>query len=162
MSDTRTKRRYAHELYPEGDEGQTRPLTVEVPYLYARAVGLDLWGTGWLDTEEGRKAAHDRIGHLLEARHMALLADALLQGLAGQEAWEWADQRAWDETGECTYDRASRYVDVARIKPYLCGPEPSYHDHMESTGDVMGQGIVTRIDCPESECPACTEAVPGE
>jgi hypothetical protein len=28
----RTKRRYAHELYPHGEEGGTRSLEVEVPY----------------------------------------------------------------------------------------------------------------------------------
>lgn len=26
-----------------------------------------------------------------------------------------------------------------------------------ATGDVMGDGIITRIDCPESECPTCTK-----
>lgn len=33
-----TKRKYAHELYPHPAEGEVRPLAVEVPYLYARAV----------------------------------------------------------------------------------------------------------------------------
>ena len=33
--------------------------------------------------------------------------------------------------------------------------------HMASTGDVTGHGIVTRIDCPESECPTCTEEAPN-
>ena len=35
----RTKRRYAHELFPHPDECEVRPLAVEVPYLYARAIG---------------------------------------------------------------------------------------------------------------------------
>ena len=34
----RTIRRYAHEIYPHGNEGETRDLAVEVPYLYARAI----------------------------------------------------------------------------------------------------------------------------
>ena len=160
MSDRRTIRRYAHELYPHAEEGETRALAVDVPYLYARAIGLDVWGTGWHDdkTDSGRERAIDRHIQLSAARHMALVADALLQGMAGQEAWEWADQRAWDETGEWVYVRAMHYgVPVEHIKPYPCGPEPDHHDHMESTGDVMGYGVVTRIDCPESACPTCTE-----
>ena len=32
----RTKRRYAHELYPHAGEYEVRPLAVEVPYLYAQ------------------------------------------------------------------------------------------------------------------------------
>ena len=42
MSERRTIRRYAHEMYPHAEEGETRALAVEVPYLYARAVGLDV------------------------------------------------------------------------------------------------------------------------
>ena len=160
MSERRTIRRYAHEMYPHAEEGETRALAVEVPYLYAQAVGLDVWGTGWYDdkTDAGRDRAGLRTIRLVAARHMALVADALLQGMAGQEAWEWADLRAWDETGEWAYERAMHYgVPVERIKPYPCGPEPDRHDHMASTGDVMGDCIITRIDCPESECPTCTE-----
>ena len=160
MSERRTIRRYAHEMYPHAEEGETRALAVEVPYLYAKAVGLNVWGTGWYDdkTDAGRDRDILRHIQLIAARHMALVADALLQGMAGQEAWEWADLRAWDETGEWVYERAMHYgVPVERIKPYPCGPEPDRHDHMASTGDVMGDGIITRIDCPESECPTCTE-----
>ena len=48
----RTKRRYAHELYPgPKDEWEIRPLTVEVPHRYARFLGLSSWGTGWFDAE---------------------------------------------------------------------------------------------------------------
>ena len=163
MSERRTIRRYAHEMYPHAEEGETRALAVEVPYLYARAVGLNVWGTGWDDdkTDAGRDRAILRHIQLVAACRMALVADALLQGMAGQEAWEWADLRAWDEAGEWVYERAMHYgVPVERIKPYPCGPEPDYHDHMASTGDVMGDGIITRIDCPESECPTCTEPAP--
>ena len=145
----RTIRRYAHELYPHPDEWEVRPLSVEVPYLYARAIGLDVWGTAWIDSP-GR-ASFDRILHLLEARQKALLADALLQGLAGDAAWSWAADR-YDETGGVVHDRAVHYgVPVSLIKPYPCGPEPDHHEHMASTGDVTGHGIVTRINRPESE-----------
>ena len=153
----RTIRRYAHELYPHPDESEVRPLSVEVPYLYARAVGLNVWGTAWFDTQ-GREAS-DRILLLLEARQKALIADALLQGLAGDEAWAWAVGRC-DETGEVVHDRAVHYgVPVSLINPYPCGPELDHHDHMSTTGDATGHGIVTRIDCPESECPTCTEEI---
>ena len=41
MSDRRTKRRYAFELFPHADEGEVRPLSIDVPYLYgAVVVGL--------------------------------------------------------------------------------------------------------------------------
>ena len=43
----RTKRRYAHELYPHADDFERRPLETEVPYLYARAHGIDIYGTGY-------------------------------------------------------------------------------------------------------------------
>lgn len=165
----RTIRRYAYELYPHPNEGENRDLAVEVPYLYARAQGFEVWGTGYFDLAPRREdgtydAAEnrqriDRIGQIIDAARIAFLADALLQGLTGQEAWDWADQRHWgDSVGEWVWERGTHYgVDLARIKPYPCGPEPSQHDHMASTGDVMGHGIVTRIDCPESECPTCTE-----
>ena len=157
MSERRTIRRYAHEMYPHAEEGETRALAVEVPYLYAQAIGLNVWGTGWSDVEP-RQLMAARTQQLVYARREAFMADAMLQGLTGDEAWTWADLRAWDETGEWVYERAMHYgVPVERIKPYPCGPEPDRHDHMASTGDVMGDGIITRIDCPESECPTCTE-----
>ena len=109
-----------------------------------------------------REIAGSRIHHLINARRLAFLADALHQGMTGQDAWEWAEGRALEETGELAYDRARRHgVPCDRIKPYPCGPEPDHHDHMASTGDVTGHGIVTRIDCPESECPTCTEEAPN-
>lgn len=157
----RTKRRYAHELYPHPEEGEVRPLSVEVPYLYARAAGSTPKGTGWhkapWKTDEWAKtASHHHILLLIEARHKALLADALLQGMAGDEAWAWAEQRM-DEAGEWIYERATHYgVDPKRIKPYPCGPDPDYHDH-ESEPDARGWSTVTRVEGRESECPDCTE-----
>ena len=47
MSDRRTIRRYAHELYPHPNEYEVRALEVEVPYLYARFIGLNTFGTDW-------------------------------------------------------------------------------------------------------------------
>ena len=152
-----TIRKYAHELYPHAEEGETRPLVVEVPYLYAQAIGLNVWGTGWSDVEP-RQLMAARTQQLVYARREAFMADAMLQGLTGDEAWTWADRLGWDETGEWAYERATHYgVPVDRIKPYPCGPEPEHHHHMASTGDVTGHGRMTSIHCRESECPSCTE-----
>ena len=165
---TRTKRRYSHELYPHGEEGESRPLAVEVPYLYARAQGLEVEGTSWFDMlhpdqpADTRRLAAERTNQIVQAAQIALLADALLQGLTGQEAWDWASHRSvGDVLGEWIWDRGTHYgVDLLQIKPYPCGPEPTTHDHMASTGDVMGEGIITRIACRESECPTCAEQTP--
>lgn len=151
-------RRYAHELFPPPEEREVRPLMVEVPYLYARAIGLDTWDTGWSaapwETNEwANTAALHRIQLRNDTRLQALLADALLQGMAGDEAWAWATQRAWDHDGTWIHARATHYgIDPGRIKPYPCGPEPDSHDHVDPL-----TRIVTRVDGRESECPDCTE-----
>lgn len=167
MSTRRTKRRYAHELYPHPDEWEVRDLATDVPYLYARAQGLATMGTGWHDlfdlrTADGYRQANERTMAYISAAEIAFLADALHQGIAGQEAWVWAQERlaGGDSIGEWIYERATHYgVPIERIKPYPCGPDPTHHDHMVSTGDVMGHGIVTRIDVPEDECETCTEPI---
>lgn len=161
----RTKRRYAHELYPHADEYEVRSLSVEVPYRYARAIGFEVSGTGWFEMRGDplKNAASGNRGMILiNARETALLTDALHQGLTGDEAWSWAQERM-DEAGEWVYDRAVHYgVHPELIKPYPCGPEPDHHDHKSSTGDVMGHGIVTRVQGKESECPTCCEPADGE
>ena len=159
----RTKRRYAHELYPHAEEWQTRPLAVEVPYLYARAVGLQTYGTGWMSlidlrTPEGYRESGDRSEAYVMSGLLALMADALLQGMTGDEAWKWANDRAaGDNIGEWIWERAVHHgVDPNRIKPYPCGPEPEHHTH-ESEPDARGWRRCTRVYCPESDCPDCTE-----
>lgn len=152
----RTKRRYAHELYPHGEEWKVRPLEVELPYLYARAIGFDVRGTSWFD-DHGRTAA-DRTMRMIDANHIALMADAMAQGLTGQEAWAWAESRM-DESGEWIYERATHYgVKPELIKPYPHGPEPDHHDHDEP---IPGSKWlrVHRIKGKESDCPDCTEPV---
>lgn len=160
----RTKRRYAHELYPQAEEGEVRPLAVEVPALYAAALGHEVWETGWFDgirDDEHRQEAADRVIFLVQARQTAFLADALAQGLTGDEAWAWAAQYAAEESGELVWERAEHYgVRPEAIKPYPCGPEPSYHRHF---ADQEGRsGVTTRVDGHESDCPICTEPVPLE
>ena len=152
----RTKRRYAHELYPHAEEWQTRPLELEVPYLYARATGMDVCGTGWFDAEPKERGA--RTHHLVNAQQIALMADAMLQGLTGQEAWAWATQRMTDD-GELVYERAVHYgVNLAQIKPYPCGPTPDHHEHCTPSG--KGWSTITRVPGTEDDCEECTEPVP--
>jgi hypothetical protein len=154
----RTKRRYAHELYPHAEQDQPRPLAVEVPYLYSRAIGFQIWGTEWFNVEP-RALAGERTMHLIDARWIALLADALLQDMVGDEAWSWAARMASDETGELVGERAEFYgVPWDQIKPYPCGPEPDHHDHFDAA-DSRGWRTSHRIVGKESECEECTEPV---
>lgn len=157
----KTKRKYAHELYPHADEYEVRPIAVEVPYLYARAIGHEVWCTGWhdapwRDNPWAQEATTSRTIALIEARHKALLADAILQGMSGQEAWTWAEERM-DEEGGWIYDRAKHYgIDVDLIKPYPCGPEPDHHNH-HGEPDQNGWRTSTRVTGKESECEECCE-----
>ena len=152
----RTKRRYAHEMYPHAEEWQTRPLEVEVPYLYARAIGFDMRGTGWFEAEPALCGA--RTHHMVDAQRIALMADAMLQGLIGQAAWEWVEDRMTDD-GEWIYQRAMHYgVDPDQIKPYPCGPKPKHHEHLGPQG-VDGSCIVTRAPGAEDDCEECTEPI---
>lgn len=152
----RTKRRYAHELFPNAEEGETRPLTVEVPYLYARAIGFEISGTGWSEVQP-RGIGGDRVMYMIACRQIAFLADALIQGMTGDEAWEWADQRASEESGEWVGERSEIYgVPYDDIKPYPCGPEPDHHNHYDEP-DAHGWRIVHRMQGAESECDECTE-----
>lgn len=162
---TRTKRRYAHELYPHPEEGEVRPLAVEVPYLYARAIGFDVQGTDWMDdrTPEGYRRGGDRTRAMVDARGRALLADALLQGLAGDEAWQWAELRNSPEGVEWVWQRAHHYgVDPDKIKPCPCNVEPGQHDHVGEPEPPFGWRTVTRVDGRESDCPDCCEPIPDE
>jgi hypothetical protein len=155
----RTKRRYAHELYPLAVEGEARPLSVEVPCLYARAIGHDVHGTSWFSAPAERML--ERTEALVGARQIALLADALAQGLTGDEAWTWADSRN-DDSGEWVWKRALCYgVTPRAIKPYPCGPEPDHHDHHgpERPG---GWREIERVEGKESECVECCEPTPAD
>ena len=120
-----------------------------------------LEGTGWfeaprLDYPWDGVAANTRTMLLLEARHKALLADALLQGLTGYEAWTWATERQ-DEEGWWAWESATHYgVKPTEIKPYPCGPEPDHHDH-DGEPDQHGWITVTRVTGRESECAECCE-----
>jgi hypothetical protein len=160
--DRRMKRRFAHELYPHPTGGETRPLSVEVPYLYARMVGLDVTDTGWSQVEP-RTTAGDRITEYINTARIALLADALEQGKTGDEAWAWADQRVTDDM-ECAWERAHEVLGIEHlrgaIKPYPCGPEPQRHWHY-GPPSASGTRLTTLIDGTESACDECTEPPSG-
>lgn len=159
----RTKRRFAHELYPHaGEFDPPRPLSIEVPYLYARMAGMRPEGSGWIDLDLGDPRAWGRIDELVNAARIALLADALAQGMAGDEAWAWADERVTDDL-EVAWERAYAVLgdDVVRsIKPYPCGDEPTSHDHLDAP-DARGWRTVHRIAGRESDCADCTEPIEG-
>ncbi|PPH51220.1 hypothetical protein [Rathayibacter sp. AY1E1] len=153
----RTKRRYAYELFPEPEEGATHSLADGMPHLYARAIGFSVQDTGWTDIEP-RTRAGDRVMQMLSYAQIAFLADALLQGMTGDDAWRWADAKANEEAGEWLWERAEVYgVDPEQIKPYPCGPEPEHHYHFDPARP--GTRYVVRADMPESKCELCTEPV---
>jgi len=159
----RTKRRYAHELYPSAEEYETRPLAVEVPTLYAHALGLEVHGTDWYDltrTKTELRLSGLRVLQLVNTRKIAFLADALLQGMTGDNAWEWASENSWEESGEIVYDRAVHYgVNPDQIKPYPVLAERQKHEHW-SPRDKNGISYLIEIVVgPESECERCTEPV---
>jgi hypothetical protein len=150
------KRKLAHQLYPEPAE--LADLTDEhVPYLYARAYGFRVNGTGWFDVEPD--VAGTRTMLLIQAAQIAVLADALAQGLTGADAWRWAEETLADESLECVWDRAAHYgIPFDSIRPYSCGPEPEQHDHVAAP-DARGYRLVTRVRGRESQCPDCTEEI---
>lgn len=160
----RTKRRFAHELYPLAEEGEVRPLSVEVPCQYALAMGFEVVDTDWFDLVHGSDAektlALARTDQLVDQRMHAFLLDALLQGMSGQEAFAWASERADDETGEIAWDRAVHYgVPVDEIRPYPVLAEAQRHRHW-TPRDAHGRKVlIETVQIPESECPECTEEV---
>lgn len=168
----RTKRRYASEIYPYADEWEVRPLSVEVPHRYAEMVGTAALWTGWFDlastypkgSPEASIAAQlsmSRIAQHLLSAEVACLADALSQGMTGDEAWEWAMSRVTGDM-ESAYERADEHgIPFEQIKPYPCGPEPDHHNHKGDPAPSGGHYVV-RVDGKESECPDCTEPVPAE
>lgn len=166
MTERRTKRRYAHELYPDPDGfAEAGDVDKVVPHLYARALGLNVLGTGWggpWDDPEVVARAQARTQALVDARLIAALVDAMAQSRSGQDAYSWAYSVAADESGECIWDRAIELgVDPYAIKPYPCGPEADYHYHYGEP-DRWGTRIGISRPGRESECEACTEPVPTE
>lgn len=165
-TDRRTKRRYAHELYPHPEDGEPRALAVDVRHALAMAIGSQV-GREWHDlmSEGGESAriASDRTMYHLALVEVAFLAVALADGLSGQAAWDWANSARGDEVDKLLYDAAARFdVDWDAIKPYLIRSEPDTHEHWTPRN---ARGVKTlleyRVPGKESDCEACTEPVPA-
>lgn len=157
----RTKRRYAHELFPHPDEGELRPLSVDVPYFLALAIGLDTPDTSAFSDVVTPRELGNRIARMLDVQLIALLADALQLGLTGEAAWAHVP-RDGEARAEKVWRRAEAHgVDIDLIKPYPCGPEPDYHWHEGERHYRNGFASValTRINVKESDCEECTEPI---
>ena len=114
-------------------------------------------GTGRFDQPNPEAGA--RTLAFIDSARIALLADALAQGMTGDEAWAWADQRVTDDM-EAAWDRAIRHgVPVEQIKPYPCGPEPEQHNHEGQVIEALGWRESARVAGRESDCAECTEPV---
>lgn len=116
-----TEKKFAHEIAPSPPEtGGT--LDEALKHHYARAIGLDIADTDWVNAPP--KVAGLRTMLLCETRLVAILLDALHQGMTGDEAWEWAWVRAAQPEAEWARARAEvNGIDPDLIKPYPCGPE---------------------------------------
>lgn len=161
----RTKRRYAHELYPHPGEGESRPLAVDARHALAMAIGSQV-GREWHDLigqgGESARVATDRTMYHLALADVAFLAVALADGLSGQEAWDWAREARGDEVDELLYEAAERFgVDWDAIKPYPIREEPETHEHW-TPRNAHGTKMLLeyRVAGKESEREECTEPVP--
>lgn len=163
----RTKRRLAHELFPHPDEGEVRSLAIDAPYELARAIGLDL-DREWhelLDTRNraDTRAATERTSAFITAARLALLADALHRGLAGQEAWEAAMGPSGDTLDEWVWLRACEHgIPVDKIKPYNILDGAKSHDHWTKPEGTGWWTLAARLPIPEDDCMDCTEPIPDE
>ena len=108
---------YAHELVPHPDEGETKPLDYLARYHYAQA---QAWHLAFADVIDDPGPRLDfALGQYLRHAHLALLHDALAQGMGGQEAADWASQRNHSESAEWIWERGVAYgLDPDQIRPY--------------------------------------------
>lgn len=112
-----TEKKYAHEIEPHPEEGETVRLDRLVRYHYAQA---QAWHLAFAESLNERGPAFDfPLSQYLGHSHLAFLHDALLQGLSGQEAADWASVRHHSESAELVWERADFYgLDPDAIKPY--------------------------------------------
>lgn len=119
-------------------------------------------GTSWFygETQEDHRRTGDRTVQMLNETRIALLAVALHKGKSGDEVWAFADHGMGDGEMWALYEAAKEYgIDIDRIKPYPCGPEPDHHDHLGKPHlrNGVSYQTVTRVVGKESECEECTE-----
>lgn len=100
---------FAHELYPPFKAGEHPPLSAQVPWLYARAVGLS--SGGW----QGKARMRQR----QDAAFVAILADMRLRGVDERDALRWASDFSTAKRQEFVRLRAKAYgVPVEQIRTY--------------------------------------------
>lgn len=162
----RTKRRFAHELYPHPEEGEARDLAVDARYLLAMAIGTQVdreWHDLVSEGGESARLASDRTMLHLATCDIAFLAVALADGRSGQDAWDWARRARGDEYDELIYEAAERYgVDWDTIKPYPIRSEPDTHEHWTERNAHGSRTLLDyRVLGKESDCDECTEPVPS-
>lgn len=98
-----TPLQYAHQIVPHPEDGEAAPLTELVRYHYAQAIA---WHLAFAEAVAADPGGIDfplsqYIGHA----HLALLHDALAQGLIGQESADWASTRNDSESCEWIWER---------------------------------------------------------
>ncbi|AIY17762.1 hypothetical protein GUY44_07040 [Pimelobacter simplex] len=101
--------RYAHEIEPHPGEGETVPLDRLVRYHYAQAQAWHLAFAEVVGDQEVGARLDFALGQFLGHARSAFLLDALAQGLAGQEAADWASVRNHSESAEIVWERAVHY-----------------------------------------------------
>lgn len=110
-----TATKYAHEIVAHPEEGEAVDLLHLVRYHYAQAQAWHLAFAEAINSRDFDFPLSQYLGHA----HLAFLHDALHQGLAGQEAADWASVRNHSESAELVWERADKYgLDVDQIRPY--------------------------------------------
>lgn len=110
-----TNSKYAHEIVPHPEEGETTPLETLVRYHYAQAQAWHLSFAEAINGNDFDFPLSQYLGH----SHLAFLYDALIQGLIGQEAADWASVRHHSESAELVWERGDHYgINPDEIRPY--------------------------------------------
>ena len=99
----KTTKKYAHEIVPHLDEGETKPLDYLVRYHYAQAQAWHLSFAEAINSGDFDFPLSQYLGHA----HLAFLHDSLAQGMSGQEAADWASERTHSESCELVWERAN-------------------------------------------------------
>jgi hypothetical protein len=113
------EKKYAHEIEPHPEEGEAVPLDRLVRYHYAQAQAWHLAFAEAISGDIGTAEFDFPLSRYLGHSHLAFLHDALLQGLSGQEAADWASVRHHSESAELVWERGVAYgLNPDAIRPY--------------------------------------------
>lgn len=122
--------KYAHEIVPHPDEGESRPLGTVVRYHYAQALAWHLAFAEVIRVGELGPRLDFALSQYLSHTHLAFLHDALAQGLADQGAADWAAVRIHPESPELVWERAVHYgLDPDEIRAYETTREAKGDNH---------------------------------